>query len=399
MASQLIELDKISPSAIPLIRPLKPTDSEEYRKLAASIQRDGQKSPIHVRRLTDEERATVAEGVEFGIIDGHHRYDIAKNTKGITTIEAIIQESGGNSIALDVNPNLKSYIYDVKMAFQLNDTNIPMSNIEKGAIMRQVMEVTGLKADVVGNLLFNVKSAMSYRYVQDYEKSIESQPVAQEIPAVSLPYSQKDFTVLLKSVPKSEKDIDLSNTEAAGKQLHAIRKLEEQLKALKKILSASDDAKKAANQLGVEERRKNKENSLSTLIDAAKDKFKQKNLQFWEKGKQFEELRNSTKITKAELMEKLGVTPSEVEMWTRSLKEYNQFMKALEAKKAEIDASEPLDNLEKADIIMRFDNWGNAFGIKSVGDMIFGKKNWPEDYRNIYDKHFQQRFSPNNTVK
>lgn len=398
MASQLIELDKISPSAIPLIRPLKPTDSEEYRKLAASIQRDGQKSPIHVRRLTDEERATVAEGVEFGIIDGHHRYDIAKNTKGITTIEAIIQESGGNSIALDVNPNLKSYIYDVKMAFQLNDTNIPMSNIEKGAIMRQVMEVTGLKADVVGNLLFNVKSAMSYRYVQDYEKSIESQPVAQETPAVSLPYSQKDFTALLKSVPKSEKDIDLSNTEAAGKQLHAIRKLEEQLKALKKILSASDDVKKTANQFGVEERRKNKVNNPAALIDAAKKEFGQKDLQGWAKGKRFEELRNSIKITKAKLMEQLGVTQEDVKSWAVLWKGYKQFTKALEAKKTEIEAAAPLNNLEKAKIIMSFDNWGYAYKI-SVGDMIFGKNNWPKDYRDIYDEYFKQRFSQNNTVK
>lgn len=78
MSIESVKLSDIDPDIIPLIRKIN-VDSEKYKGLEFTILQDGQKNPILIRELTDEEKSKARENVVYGIIDGHHRYSIAKN--------------------------------------------------------------------------------------------------------------------------------------------------------------------------------------------------------------------------------------------------------------------------------------------------------------------------------
>ena len=60
-----------------MIRPLN-DKSEDYRILENAINEDGQRSPIMIRFLSEEEKQNAHAGAIYGIIDGHHRYHIAQ---------------------------------------------------------------------------------------------------------------------------------------------------------------------------------------------------------------------------------------------------------------------------------------------------------------------------------
>ncbi len=337
MATQTIELDKISPSAIPLIRPIRGTDSEEYQKLASAIHRDGQHNPILVRRLTDEERQGVDEGVEFGILDGHHRYDIARNTEGMTTIEAKVSDREASPIE------------DIRQAFQMNDTNITMAmtNIEKGQIIKHLKELTGMGIPEIGAELFGVKDKMAYRYVEEYDKSLMP-PV--DKPATS--YSKRDFARLLKEIPQSEADIDLSNPEAAGAQLRAIWKLEEQLKTYKGLLSKSDAVKKVANQLGADERKAQKAAEAEARIPELRKQFKIDHWEKWKIGQIVSELLKDTCMEKDKLYEKLGFSPQRGDDYLKSYRGYEKFVAFIKKKQKELRDVKSLELWEKAQILL-----------------------------------------------
>ena len=86
--SEMIPLDKIDDSVITAIRNIK-KDDETYKLLESAIKKDGQRHPITVRKLTGEEKEKSNSNAEYGIIDGHHRFSVAKNL-GNTEISAEI---------------------------------------------------------------------------------------------------------------------------------------------------------------------------------------------------------------------------------------------------------------------------------------------------------------------
>ena len=88
MNTQIVKLLEIDAEIIPLIRKVD-IESESYKGLNFSIQKDGQKNPIIIRELTDEEKANARENAVYGIIDGHHRYSIAKNNNADTIFAQI----------------------------------------------------------------------------------------------------------------------------------------------------------------------------------------------------------------------------------------------------------------------------------------------------------------------
>ena len=78
--------------------------------------------PITLRILTDTERAQVAENAIYGIIDGHHRFNIALEL-GQGKILAVINESDSDD---------DSDYRDIVLAYRLNESTIKMSSLEKG---------------------------------------------------------------------------------------------------------------------------------------------------------------------------------------------------------------------------------------------------------------------------
>lgn len=60
--SEMIPLDKIDDSVITAIRNIK-KDDETYKLLESAIKKDGQRHPITVRKLTDEEKAKAKENL------------------------------------------------------------------------------------------------------------------------------------------------------------------------------------------------------------------------------------------------------------------------------------------------------------------------------------------------
>ena len=74
-----IPLSEINPH---IIRPLRKIDtsSDSYRILENGIIKDGQRHPITLRKLTEAEKAQADAGQIYGIIDGHHRYQVALDT-------------------------------------------------------------------------------------------------------------------------------------------------------------------------------------------------------------------------------------------------------------------------------------------------------------------------------
>lgn len=54
-----VSLNEIDPKAINLIRELKRKNNSDYRQLKNAIERDGQRQPIIVRELNDEEKVNL----------------------------------------------------------------------------------------------------------------------------------------------------------------------------------------------------------------------------------------------------------------------------------------------------------------------------------------------------
>ena len=127
--SQMIPIDKIDDSIITLIREIK-KDDESFKLLESAIKKDGQRHPITIRKLTDKEKAD--SNAEYGIIDGHHRFQIAKNLDH-------------SEISAEIDEVEASPIRDMTLALQLNNTSIRMTPVEKGKV---IYDLINLYSDV-----------------------------------------------------------------------------------------------------------------------------------------------------------------------------------------------------------------------------------------------------------
>ena len=147
--------------------------SRAYRILEHAIKQDGQLNPILIRQLTDTEKQTAKESAVYGIIDGHHRYQIAL-------------ENNQKSILAEIDTGSPSEYRDMELALRLNISNIAMSTVEKGEVIYNIIKVQNKdslnEVDVaeIGQKLFGIKTSMTYRCLNAYKK-------ANNIPTIERP--------------------------------------------------------------------------------------------------------------------------------------------------------------------------------------------------------------------
>ena len=192
--------------------------SRAYRILEHAIKQDGQLNPILIRQLTDTEKQTAKEGAVYGIIDGHHRYQIAL-------------ENNQESILAEIDEEKPSRIRDIILAFRLNGTSIRMTPIEKGRVIYDLMKIykdeeTEKKVDEIGEEVFGLKTAMAYRCYQAYRKSIGE---CEQKPDIKTKFKVEKLYEAFKELHKDKIDIDNMSIEDSVGQLEAIRAIEGQL--------------------------------------------------------------------------------------------------------------------------------------------------------------------------
>ena len=214
METRHIKLYEIDPDVIEDIRPVK-EDKESYKILEEAMKQDGQFSPITIRWLTDEEKAKAKEGAICGIIDGHHRFHIAKNNNWET-------------ISANIDTQEPSTLRDAILAFKLK---------EKGKAIEQLMSMTGEKANTIGETIFGLKTAMAYRCVQAYNKKKQKLEETEQKKKEHASKGSFSITALKKAfsiIPKEKPDINNWDIDMCLGQLEAIKKIERKKKALKK---------------------------------------------------------------------------------------------------------------------------------------------------------------------
>lgn len=220
MSIESVKLSDIDPDIIPLIRKIN-VDSDSYKGLEFSILQDGQKNPILIRELTDEEKSKARENAVYGIIDGHHRYSIAKNNN-VDSILAEIEKR---------NPDDNNNYLDIILAYRLNESSIKMSTIEKGRIISQFKEQQKEKTiPEIGREIFNLAQSMSYRLVHEYKKSIDTDVL--EKPREN-GFNSEIFNDIFSKISKNVDSVSESDYKD---QLEFIKTAQQQLKFLKSLL-------------------------------------------------------------------------------------------------------------------------------------------------------------------
>ena len=229
-----IRLEEIDTTIIKQIRPVD-KESSEYKKLKTAIEKDGQRHPITVRALSDEEKEKT--GAKYGIIDGHHRYEIAK-------------EMSREIILAEIDSVESSPERDMILAYRLNESTIKMTTLDKGKVLYELLkkykERTGNENDKkglaeLGKEIFGLGTAMSYRALQKYRKSIGEEIIDKT------PKSVKEFDMgkFKKEFKESEKII-LKTIKKAGvnvrvEQVKSIDALVHKLRILRKNLLMNED--------------------------------------------------------------------------------------------------------------------------------------------------------------
>ena len=227
METRHIKLYEIDPDVIEDIRPVK-EDKESYKILEEAMKQDGQFSPITIRWLTDEEKAKAKEGAICGIIDGHHRFHIAKNNNWET-------------ISANIDTQEPSTLRAIRMTVE-----------EKGKAIEQLMSMTGEKANTIGETIFGLKTAMAYRCVQAYNKKKQKLEETEQKKKEHASKGYFSITALKKAfgvIPKEKPDIKSWDIDMCLGQLEAIKKIESQLRFYKRDLLEKDGVKEELEKL------------------------------------------------------------------------------------------------------------------------------------------------------
>lgn len=232
--SQMIDLDKIDDSIITAIRNIK-KDDKTYELLESAIKKDGQRHPITVRKLTEEEKSKFNSNAEYGIIDGHHRFSVAKNL-GNTEISAEIDE-------VEASP-----VRDLSLALQLNNTSIRMTPVEKGKVIFDLIKLyedMGQKknAEEIGQDVFGLQTSMAYKCLQDYKRA--NHLTTPKTETRKSKFSINSLQDAIKSLPTDENAITNANVQDCVNQLNVIRDVESQLRFYKSLLYDKDGVKEA----------------------------------------------------------------------------------------------------------------------------------------------------------
>ena len=109
----MIDLNKIDPAAINPIRGIN-EESDGFKILEHAVSSDGQQYPIVIRKLTEEEKRAdgVAQEAEYGIIDGRHRYKIARTNAQDKILATVLDYVPSDERDIKIE--------DVKMALRMN---------------------------------------------------------------------------------------------------------------------------------------------------------------------------------------------------------------------------------------------------------------------------------------
>ena len=233
--------------------------SRAYRILEHAIKQDGQLNPILIRQLTDTEKQTAKEGAVYGIIDGHHRYQIAL-------------ENNQKSILAEIDTGSPSEYRDMELALRLNISNIAMSTVEKGEVIYNIIKVQNKdslnEVDVaeIGQKLFGIKTSMTYRCLNAYKKA-NNIPTIERPRDVQLP-SLNEIFERLGLVSYAIQNMFATRTlmeSTQGLSIHDIRSELGMINEIKSHLKFCEEAfRKYEERLQTAEQ---VNNSVTTLID------------------------------------------------------------------------------------------------------------------------------------
>ena len=216
-----IELNKIDETVIPPIREVD-KGSIAYKKLSYAIQENGQLHPITVRRLTEDERKDT--DAEFGIIDGHHRFAIVADK----------HESSILATVIDTPPEEDRKYQDTVMAYRMNESSKQMTSVEKGKVINDLMVSTGKELSEIGEEVFGLKRAMSYRLVSSYKKSVGENTIEKP--------REMDWNGFIQALDELPRTQEAINPDTRKSQLKAVKTVQQQLRYLARDLARDDNS-------------------------------------------------------------------------------------------------------------------------------------------------------------
>ena len=110
---------------------------------------------------------------------------------------------------------------DIALAYQLNNSSIRMTPIEKGRLICDVIKDTGKGIEVIGEKYFNIKIAMAYRYVQKYKESIgKINPKKKRAPEDTFTFRKLKESI--NKLPRISTDIDVTDTKRCREQIKIV---------------------------------------------------------------------------------------------------------------------------------------------------------------------------------
>ena len=216
-----ILLDKIDETVIPPIREVD-KESIAYKKLSYAIQENGQLHPITVRKLTEDERQDTE--AEYGIIDGHHRFAIVKNNNERSILATVV----------DTPPEEERKYRDTVMAYRMNESSKQMTSVEKGKVINDLMASTGKEPKKIGEEVFGIKRAMSYRLLNAYKKSVGENTIEKS--------RDIDWACLNQALTELPKAQDAISEDTRESQLKAVKTVQQQLRYLARDLTCDDNS-------------------------------------------------------------------------------------------------------------------------------------------------------------
>jgi len=220
---RFISLDEIDENIIAKVRDVNEF-SDSFRILTNSIREDYQRHPIILRALTNSEKSSAKQGALYGIIDGHHRFRVARNLNHSSISAIVIKNSDATT---------SDTLHDLKLALRLNEASSKMSLLDKGKILYDLMNKTGRDATELAEKLFGIRTSMTYRCLNAYRKSIGENVITK--PRKSVEFKITSLKSAWKEIAKY-KDIPSTITDSADCFI-AITKLESLLRRYKNLLN------------------------------------------------------------------------------------------------------------------------------------------------------------------
>ena len=237
------KMENIDPDIIKKVREINTQDSS-YLVLKESILKEGQHHPITVRLLTDDEKKeSKYQKAIYGIIDGHHRFEILKKAGKKKIAITVSKYEIDNNKSKEENKKELEY-KDIAMSLRMNESSIQMDKVKKGEIIYKLVKSTGKKVPEIGEEIFKIKGSRAYDYYTAYRKHIKEHTTSK--PRENLfdkAILEDNFQTLI------EQDIDNKDCERSVRQLHLIDVIQFHLKFLKKKLLENKEVKENYEEL------------------------------------------------------------------------------------------------------------------------------------------------------